>query len=92
MNKGAIRILGVDPGLRNTGWGLIESVGSRLIYIACGSIHTETGMGLAERLARIHRGLAERIEEARSSWARRAASRSRRSRWAGSSSPNIPPI
>lgn len=65
MNKGAIRILGVDPGLRNTGWGLIESVGSRLVYIGCGSIHTETGMTLADRLALIHRGLAERIAEGR---------------------------
>ena len=65
MNKAAIRILGVDPGLRNTGWGLIESVGSRLIYIGCGSIHTETGTSLAERLAIIHRGLADRIDEAR---------------------------
>ena len=65
MNKGAIRILGVDPGLRNTGWGLIESVGSRLVYLGCGSIHTETGMSLADRLALIHRSLAERIVEAR---------------------------
>ena len=62
MNIGAIRILGVDPGLRNTGWGLIEVVGSRLAYVGCGSIHTDTGMGLPERLAHIHRALAERIE------------------------------
>ena len=33
MNTGAIRILGVDPGLRNTGWGLIEVTGSRLAFV-----------------------------------------------------------
>ena len=61
MNIGAIRILGVDPGLRNTGWGLIEQKGSRLAYVACGSIHTETGPELAERLALIHRELTKLI-------------------------------
>ena len=35
-----IRILGIDPGLRRTGWGLIESDGNRLIYVACGSVET----------------------------------------------------
>ena len=35
-----IRILGIDPGLRRTGWGLIESEGNRLIHIACGSVET----------------------------------------------------
>jgi hypothetical protein len=41
MTIGAIRILGVDPGLRKTGWGVIEAAGSRLIFIACGSIKTD---------------------------------------------------
>jgi crossover junction endodeoxyribonuclease RuvC len=63
MNIGAIRILGVDPGLRNTGWGLIEQSGSRLLYLACGSIRTGTGVDLAERLALIHRELTRLIEE-----------------------------
>ena len=35
-----IRILGIDPGLRRTGWGLIESDGNRLIHVACGSVET----------------------------------------------------
>jgi crossover junction endodeoxyribonuclease RuvC len=65
MNIGAIRILGIDPGLRNTGWGLIEVTGSRLAYVACGSIKTETSNGLAERLALIHRTLAKLIEDER---------------------------
>jgi crossover junction endodeoxyribonuclease RuvC len=62
MNIGAIRILGVDPGLRNTGWGLIEQKGSRLAFVACGSIHTGTDLVLADRLALIHRELASLIE------------------------------
>jgi len=65
MNIGAIRILGVDPGLRNTGWGLIHSQGSRLGFIACGSIRTDTDLGLPERLALIHRALTGIIEDAR---------------------------
>ena len=35
-----IRILGIDPGLRRTGWGLIEVDGNRLIHVACGSVET----------------------------------------------------
>jgi crossover junction endodeoxyribonuclease RuvC len=65
MNIGAIRILGIDPGLRNTGWGVIEVLGSRLGYVACGSIHTDAADSLAERLALIHRALARLVDEAR---------------------------
>ncbi len=65
MNIGAIRILGIDPGLRNTGWGLIEATGSRLAYLGCGTIQTDTGTVLAERLAIIHRAVAKLIEEGR---------------------------
>ena len=36
MGATAIRILGIDPGLRNMGWGIIEAAGSRLIYVASG--------------------------------------------------------
>ncbi len=62
MNTGAIRILGVDPGLRNTGWGLIEAAGSRLSFLACGSIRTDTQVSLADRLAAIHRALTALVE------------------------------
>ena len=41
MNGSVIRILGIDPGLRNTGWGLIDVSGSRLVYVGCGSIKTD---------------------------------------------------
>jgi crossover junction endodeoxyribonuclease RuvC len=65
MNADAIRILGIDPGLCQTGWGLIEVSGSRLAYLGCGSIHTDASIALAERLALIHRTLARLIEEER---------------------------
>lgn len=44
-----MRVLGVDPGLRNLGWGIIESDGSRLSHIANGTCHSE-GAGLPARL------------------------------------------
>jgi crossover junction endodeoxyribonuclease RuvC len=62
MNISAIRILGIDPGLRNTGWGLIEASGSRLSFVACGSIQTDAGTSLADRLASIHRLLTALID------------------------------
>jgi len=65
MNIGPIRILGVDPGLRNTGWGVIEAAGTRLTYIGCGSIHTDAATSLAERLASIHRALAKLVGDER---------------------------
>jgi len=52
-----IRILGLDPGLRRTGWGLIETTGNRLSYVACGSVETNQKHSLAERLAALHDGL-----------------------------------
>ena len=65
MNIGPIRILGIDPGLRNTGWGVIEAAGTRLTYVGCGSIHTDAGDSLAERLALIHRSIARLIDDER---------------------------
>jgi len=62
MTLGPIRILGVDPGLRNTGWGLIEAAGSRLSFLSCGSIRTDAGTSLAERLAAIHCALSDLID------------------------------
>jgi crossover junction endodeoxyribonuclease RuvC len=61
----AIRILGIDPGLRRTGWGLIASEGNRLMYLACGSVETSDKAALAERLVAIHDGLARIVAEFR---------------------------
>jgi crossover junction endodeoxyribonuclease RuvC len=61
----AIRILGIDPGLRRTGWGMIACEGNRLIYLACGSVESDSKAGLAERLVTIHDGLARIVDEFR---------------------------
>jgi crossover junction endodeoxyribonuclease RuvC len=61
--RGAIRIIGIDPGLRRTGWGVVESLGSRLSFVAAGTIRIAETMPLAERLCAIHDGLARIVEE-----------------------------
>lgn len=53
-----IRILGIDPGLRKTGWGLIEAEGSRLAFVACGSVNSRDEAPLSERLRQLHDGLS----------------------------------
>jgi len=65
MSARAIRILGIDPGLRRTGWGLIEAEGNRLIHVACGSLSTNEKTPLSARLLAIHEGLAAVIAEYR---------------------------
>jgi crossover junction endodeoxyribonuclease RuvC len=54
----AIRILGIDPGLRRTGWGVVALDGSRLSFLACGSVATDEKATLAVRLLAIHDGLS----------------------------------
>jgi crossover junction endodeoxyribonuclease RuvC len=61
----AIRILGIDPGLRRTGWGVIACEGNRLIYLACGSVESNEKAALAERLLAIHDGLTRIVDEFR---------------------------
>jgi crossover junction endodeoxyribonuclease RuvC len=58
-----IRILGIDPGLRRTGWGVIDVVGNRLTFVACGSVETNERRPLSERLVAIHDGLMRVIDE-----------------------------
>jgi crossover junction endodeoxyribonuclease RuvC len=60
-----IRILGIDPGLRRTGWGVVEYVGNRLTFVACGSVATSDKAALALRLVDIHDGLMRVIDEFR---------------------------
>ena len=52
-----IRILGLDPGLRRTGWGIIESDGVRLSYVASGVITSDGKDELAYRLAELYQGI-----------------------------------
>lgn len=48
--SGTVRILGIDPGLRHTGWGVIEADGNRLSFIADGVVQPDPSLPLAERL------------------------------------------
>ena len=61
-----IRILGIDPGLRRTGWGIIDVEGTRLTYCGCGLVTSVDGAPLAERLAAViaeHRPDEVAVEE-----------------------------
>ena len=57
-----VRILGIDPGLGITGYGVVEKEGSRLAYVASGRVRSDERQPLAERLSTILVGLAEVIE------------------------------
>jgi crossover junction endodeoxyribonuclease RuvC len=60
-----IRILGIDPGLRRTGWGVVEIAGNRVGFIACGSVTTNDKDMLAARLLTIYDGLMRILQEFR---------------------------
>lgn len=57
-----IRILGIDPGLGVTGYGVLEKCGNTLVYVASGRIRSDEKLALAERLASILSGLGEVID------------------------------
>ncbi len=57
MSATTIRIIGIDPGLRNMGWGVIEVCGSRLAYVASGRIQSSAKATISERLCELHEGL-----------------------------------
>jgi crossover junction endodeoxyribonuclease RuvC len=54
-----IRILGIDPGLRRTGWGVVTIQGNSLAFVAAGTVTAPLDGELAARLAILHRGLSE---------------------------------
>jgi crossover junction endodeoxyribonuclease RuvC len=53
-----MRVIGIDPGLRNLGWGVIDTAGSRISHVANGIVHGE-GEDLAARLLALFEGLSE---------------------------------
>ncbi len=55
-------ILGIDPGLQHTGWGVIKVNGSNISFIAGGVIHTTPKLGMPKRLLQLHTNLKEVIE------------------------------
>jgi crossover junction endodeoxyribonuclease RuvC len=57
----AIRIVGIDPGLRRMGWGIIDVLGNSLGFVACGTITSDDKADLASRLCQLHDGLSEII-------------------------------
>ena len=63
MGTRPIRILGIDPGLRRTGWGMVSIEGSRLVFLACGSLASDDRAALALRLVAIHDGLRRVVAE-----------------------------
>lgn len=59
----AIRILGLDPGLRRTGWGVIEIDGARLTHVAHGVIAPKDSLPFSERLLALFEGISAIVAE-----------------------------
>jgi crossover junction endodeoxyribonuclease RuvC len=60
----AIRIIGIDPGLRRTGWGIVESLGNSLRFVASGTVKSDDKAALAFRLCQLHDGLSQVLHQA----------------------------
>ena len=58
-------ILGLDPSLTSTGWGVVRAEGARLAHVANGQVRTDAATPMAERLAALHAGIAAVIAEYR---------------------------
>jgi crossover junction endodeoxyribonuclease RuvC len=56
-----LRLVGLDPGLRHTGWGVIDVAGNRLSHVADGAVHSDDALSLADRLVQLAEGLAAMI-------------------------------
>lgn len=61
----AIRIIGIDPGLRKTGWGIIDCLGNTLRFVASGTVRSDEKKTLAARLCQLHDGLSGVLHEHR---------------------------
>ncbi len=57
-----MKIIGIDPGLEHTGWGVIDSVGSRISFVAAGVINTSPKISMPQRLVKIEAGLLEILQ------------------------------
>lgn len=58
-----IRILGIDPGLQKTGWGIVESSGASLKFISSGLIRTNPKSAMPERLSTLYHGIIGVMED-----------------------------
>ncbi len=61
-NSNTRRLLGLDPGLRATGWGIVDVTGSRLVHVANGTVKSRAKDALSDRLAMLHDGIRAIIE------------------------------
>jgi len=53
-----VRVIGLDPGLRHTGWGVIDVAGNSLRHVSDGALHSDAQLSLADRLCQLHDALA----------------------------------
>ena len=58
-----MRLIGLDPGLRNTGWGIIDFIENKITWIASGTISPKTNVTLPERLRTIHEEVSKILEK-----------------------------
>ncbi|MEO1702649.1 MAG: crossover junction endodeoxyribonuclease RuvC [Pseudomonadota bacterium] len=58
-----IRIIGIDPGLRATGWGVIDACGNHLHFVAAGTVSSTAQADLAFRLVQLHQGLSKIVAD-----------------------------
>lgn len=58
-----VRILGIDPGLNNTGWGVVDCLAGKFNFVGAGILHSDVKKSLAERLTELHLGLIAVIDE-----------------------------
>ncbi|MEX2642557.1 MAG: crossover junction endodeoxyribonuclease RuvC [Acetobacterales bacterium] len=56
-----MRVLGLDPGLRNTGWGVLDIRGNRISHVADGVVRSDSSLQMPDRLVQLHAGLAQVI-------------------------------
>lgn len=63
MQEHTIRILGIDPGLRRTGWGAIACRGNAVSFLGAGTVTSDAKLSLAERLTMLHAGLEAIIRD-----------------------------
>ena len=59
----SVRIIGIDPGLRRTGWGVVDADRGRLHFVACGSVVSDETENLGARLRQIFDGLSRVLAE-----------------------------
>lgn len=64
-----MRIIGIDPGLQKTGWGIVEVNGPRLFHVANGTVKSDNKKDLAERLIQLFDGLVEVVQTYRPDYA-----------------------